>query len=340
LKKLRGTSKKLILSLLTGVLLTSSVVPAKSVLAEETITDTSTIDLTTQETVDKIYEKMKKQTSTFSVQSTSTLSLNTTQTFTKEEVANVLEAVNEQLAPVNSLNNYGQIVTNDSVVNFMTVELLDDGTRKYTNYSFNDSTSDSVSIELNNYYFPNSKVTVGSTKTSGFTTQATTATPQQTVIDAAITAIVELLLNNSIRISKPYIKAMLQTKFMKKGWIQWKVPYNPDFWSYKDNWKVVRSQWVYDKAQWYYIDSTGLMHDPYWHGEWRKINGRWYQFIPRELGGDGRIYKKEGWDYQYYKKTGKWIYFIPGNYGLATNESRVINGKRYYFDKNGFCTNP
>ncbi|WP_308021695.1 hypothetical protein [Bacillus cereus] len=27
---------------------------------------------------------------------------------------------------------------------------------------------------------------------------------------------------------------------------------------------------------------------------------------------------------------------MPGNYGLATNESRVIDGVTYYFDSNGY----
>ncbi|MBJ8107668.1 hypothetical protein JDS80_28770 [Bacillus cereus group sp. N8] len=62
---------------------------------------------------------------------------------------------------------------------------------------------------------------------------------------------------------------------------------------------------------------------------WLKIDGRWYLFNP-----GGKLVRKEGWEWS--DNAGKWIYWIPGNYGLATNESMVINGVTYYFDSNGY----
>ncbi|PGV60413.1 hypothetical protein COD94_19855 [Bacillus cereus] len=62
---------------------------------------------------------------------------------------------------------------------------------------------------------------------------------------------------------------------------------------------------------------------------WLKIDGRWYLFNP-----GGKLVKKEGWEWS--ANAGKWMYWIPGNYGLATNESKVIDGVTYYFDSNGY----
>ncbi|WP_235190132.1 hypothetical protein [Bacillus gaemokensis] len=90
-----------------------------------------------------------------------------------------------------------------------------------------------------------------------------------------------------------------------------------------------------NEVDWYYIKEH-VMFDPsnsclknYNGSSWLKIDGRWYLFNP-----GGKLVKKEGWEWS--ANAGRWIYWIPGNYGLATNESRVINGVTYYFDSNGY----
>ncbi|MED1626260.1 hypothetical protein, partial [Bacillus mycoides] len=81
------------------------------------------------------------------------------------------------------------------------------------------------------------------------------------------------------------------------------------------------------------ICTRTLMFDPSApcdnNSPWLKIDGRWYLFNP-----GGKLVRKEGWEQS--SANGKWMYWIPGNYGLATNESRVIDGVTYYFDSNGY----
>ncbi|POP34614.1 hypothetical protein C3B58_01930 [Lactonifactor longoviformis] len=65
---------------------------------------------------------------------------------------------------------------------------------------------------------------------------------------------------------------------------------------------------------------------------WQKISGRWYY-----LGGaeDGSM--KSGWQ----KLSGKWYYFGAADDGSMKSSTSInIGGKRYYFNKNGVCTNP
>ncbi len=88
-----------------------------------------------------------------------------------------------------------------------------------------------------------------------------------------------------------------------------------------------------NEVDWYYVKGI-LMFDPSApcdnNSPWLKIDGRWYLFNP-----GGKLVRKEGREQS--SANGKWMYWIPGNYGLATNESRrVINGVTYYFDSNGF----
>lgn len=96
------------------------------------------------------------------------------------------------------------------------------------------------------------------------------------------------------------------------GWIQ---TYSDD---YSDNYRVVYTP---SKAYgWYYLDpgngntlATG----------WKKIGNYWYYFTTSD-----NVYK-DNWDPNKYS-TG---------YMLA-NDHYTYNGKTYYFDSNGHCTNP
>ncbi|PES81774.1 hypothetical protein CN327_09610 [Bacillus cereus] len=73
------------------------------------------------------------------------------------------------------------------------------------------------------------------------------------------------------------------------------------------------------------------MFDPSDNGgnPWLNIDGRWYLFNP-----GGKLVRKEGWEKS--PTNGDWMYWIPGNYGLATSETRVIDGVKYYFNKHGY----
>lgn len=337
----RKKTRKYFISLIAGVMLIFSITPTISALASE-VTAPS-IDLTSQETIDSVFEGMKEQTNPTPMysQSTSTSTTSTTApTYTKEEVAALLKVINDSLPLTNTLDQEG-INLSDDLTEIQTVEIADDGTRTYTNFTISsDSVGDSqLSKELNNYYFPSSKVSLDTTYTT-MGISAGSNTVRMIAYAAAISVIVEILIQEGYNVSKSYLTALAKTAFMKKGWVEWKRFSGISRWTYMDNYAVTKSKWVLYSGNWYWMNSKGLMHDPTLDGEWKVINKKWYQFVPRNLGGEGKIYKKEGWDYDYYKKTGKWIYFIPGLYGLATNESRYINGKTYYFDSNGICLNP
>ncbi|SFB99973.1 Putative cell wall binding repeat-containing protein [Bacillus sp. 491mf] len=107
---------------------------------------------------------------------------------------------------------------------------------------------------------------------------------------------------------------------------------------YADNGNSLYNGWVQSGQDWYYIykrtmvDPVNKCSNPTTNG-WMLIDrdagkARWYLFAP-----GGKLSKKEGWEQG---ANGKWMYFIPGDYGLATNESLVINGTKYYFDSNGY----
>ncbi|EEM15782.1 MULTISPECIES: hypothetical protein [Bacillus] len=107
---------------------------------------------------------------------------------------------------------------------------------------------------------------------------------------------------------------------------------------YADNGNSIYNGWVKSGQDWYYI-SRRIMVDPgnkcinSTTNGWMVIDRgsageRWYLFAP-----GGKLVQKSGWEQN---AQGKWMYFIPGDYGLATNESLVIDGTKYYFDSNGY----
>ncbi|SFI35692.1 MULTISPECIES: hypothetical protein [unclassified Bacillus (in: firmicutes)] len=105
------------------------------------------------------------------------------------------------------------------------------------------------------------------------------------------------------------------------------------YWNFRlGDGKLVHDAWVQseNEVDWYYVYG-GMMfagNGCFGNSPWLVIDGRWYLFA-----ADGKLVRKEGWEKT---SSGKWIYWIPGNYGLATNESKVINGVTYYFDSNGY----
>ena len=110
----------------------------------------------------------------------------------------------------------------------------------------------------------------------------------------------------------------------------------------------LKGRWVKEQSVWAYIKSDGnraksewvtIDGSKYYFGAdsqmtagWQKISGRWYY-----LGGaeDGSM--KSGWQ----KLSGKWYYFGAADDGSMKSSTSInIGGKRYYFNKNGVCTNP
>ncbi|MBO1624575.1 3D domain-containing protein [Bacillus arachidis] len=108
---------------------------------------------------------------------------------------------------------------------------------------------------------------------------------------------------------------------------------------------IVTNEWKSIDGGWYQFDENGYLVEKtgwdksndkwiYYQGEkgivvggWKKIDGRWFEF-----DYSGYLIQKEGWE----KRGDKWVYYVPGNYGLATNETMVIDQEKYSFDENGY----
>ena len=129
------------------------------------------------------------------------------------------------------------------------------------------------------------------------------------------------------------------------GWV------NSNGWYYYIN-GVKQTGWVQVDAVWYYLDSTGLMKANEWiqspdTGKWYYVgsNGamlknQWIQSTKNlkwyYVGSDGAMYANQ-WVQS--PDTGYWYYLDSDGIMLA-NTSMLINGKTYYFDSIGKCTNP
>ena len=99
----------------------------------------------------------------------------------------------------------------------------------------------------------------------------------------------------------------------------------------KSCWALIRTVGT-DNYYWYYFDANGVMLTG-----WQQIGGYWYY-----MNTDGHM--QTGWQYI----GGAW-YFLrqsTNQYGtgpegsMLANTSAYINGKTYYFNSSGVCTNP
>lgn len=85
----------------------------------------------------------------------------------------------------------------------------------------------------------------------------------------------------------------------------------------------MRTGWQQIGSKWYYFGSNGVMRT-----DWQQIGSKWYFF---ESSGA----MVTGW-----KQLGNWFYFLPSTGEMLANCSYTINGKVYYFNADGHCTNP
>ncbi|MGX8692261.1 MAG: transglutaminase domain-containing protein [Clostridia bacterium] len=86
---------------------------------------------------------------------------------------------------------------------------------------------------------------------------------------------------------------------------------------------AMQTGWQKIGGYWYYFAPGGAMQTG-----WQKINDTWYYFAP---GGT----MQTGW----LKSDGYWFY-LDASGAMLANTSREINGKVYYFNASGVCTNP
>ena len=139
----------------------------------------------------------------------------------------------------------------------------------------------------------------------------------------------------------------------------------------KEGWKYqngdgtyAKSEWKAVGGKWYYFDSNALMEkDAYREGFYLTKTGVWDE----KKAVIGWKHNRSGWWYSLDGKTwlantwkkidGKWYYFKKNGYAAANefvkgwwygvsggwyarNASYVIDGKSYTFNAKGYCTNP
>ena len=140
-------------------------------------------------------------------------------------------------------------------------------------------------------------------------------------------------------------KAAVRDKMKTGVWIE----NNKGWWFMQSNGTWPKSKWAKLDA-WYYFNNEGYAvtgwHkiNGYWYyfgsdcrmkTGWQKINGKWYYLHPSKDGewpeGSARI----GW----IKLKGVWYYLKTASEGtecsMACNETMIIDGKSYAFDKSG-----
>ncbi|MGX8692262.1 MAG: leucine-rich repeat protein [Clostridia bacterium] len=94
-------------------------------------------------------------------------------------------------------------------------------------------------------------------------------------------------------------------------------------WYYLSAGGVMQTGWQQINGYWYYLSAGGAMQTG-----WQKIGGNWYYF---SSGGA----MQTGW----LKLNNNW-YYLDASGAMLANTSRNINGKVYYFNASGVCTNP
>lgn len=114
------------------------------------------------------------------------------------------------------------------------------------------------------------------------------------------------------------------------------------------NGQMFKNTMISYKGNWYYAGPKGILAQ----NRWIKYDGNYYYF-QEDFTVLKNEFIKRGNTYGYVDSTGKfctgWVvvnnaknqvkYLNPNGKGFLTNTSRVIDGLRYYFDKNGYRRN-
>ena len=116
-----------------------------------------------------------------------------------------------------------------------------------------------------------------------------------------------------------------------------------DKWYYMDDSGHMSTGWVRSGNSWFYLDYDGIMLTG-----WQQIDGIWYYLESSGQMKTGWLKKYNTWYYLsssgamvtgWEKISGIWYYF-ENNGSMLANTSKTIDGKTYYFDATGRCTNP
>ncbi len=125
---------------------------------------------------------------------------------------------------------------------------------------------------------------------------------------------------------------------MQTGWVQ-----TGGKWYYMNSSGAMQTGWQKISNKWYYFNSSGAMQTG-----WQKISNKWYYF--NSSGAMQTGWQKISNKWYYFESSGamrtgwlldggKW-YYLESNGAMLANTSKVINGKKYYFNSSGACTNP
>ncbi|MGX8692263.1 MAG: extracellular solute-binding protein [Clostridia bacterium] len=114
-------------------------------------------------------------------------------------------------------------------------------------------------------------------------------------------------------------------------------------WYYFSEGGAMQTGWQKINNTWYYFSSGGAMQTG-----WQKINNTWYYFSSGGAMQTG--WQKIGTNWYYFSSGGAmqtgWLklnnnwYYLDASGAMLINTSREINGKVYYFNASGVCTNP
>ena len=131
----------------------------------------------------------------------------------------------------------------------------------------------------------------------------------------------------------------------KAGW-ESETSYGITSWYYRNADGSYKTGWLKDRGKWYYLNpSTGAMATG-----WLKVGGSWY-FLVKGSGEMAWSEWREGywlnndgtWTYPYkasWKKDSKGWWYGDTSGWYAKGNYQWIDGKKYYFNSAGYCTNP
>ena len=111
--------------------------------------------------------------------------------------------------------------------------------------------------------------------------------------------------------------------------------------------QMLKSTMIKYKNKWYYAQSNGVL----WENGWKKISGKYYYF--KDFVAQTKTFAWRGKTYGYLNSSGVfstgWVvysnsenkvrYVNPKGNGFYKDTNVVIDGLRYYFDKEGFRIN-
>jgi hypothetical protein len=239
----------------------------------------------------------------------------------------------------------------------------------YEKSKYIDNVNDYYSITNSeaDYYLKNAMPTIYNTQpnyslsygSQGYTTSTTLELKESTIEQGMITqassltnqswwsiygigifvGVMASVIHMGIEDVQTWVKDVISSNTVANGWVDY-VPFShDDAWGYKSGGEWVKNEWLLYNGEFYYIMPSKVMFDARYDDDgWSLAPSskgsskiRWFEF---EEGGELKLHA-EGWEY---RGGGNWFYYLKNNTGIATDEPVDINGERFWFDTNGYCS--